>query len=91
MAKEYALLFGYAGDVIQKLYSPKEVSDFIIKYGTRKNVRIVNPDGACIIETYGIYPDEIYDNEYGREVLSYLMPRIREMQPEFDDSAERSV
>ena len=77
MAKEYPLLYGYAGNVEEELHNTNEVADFIMKHGVNSDVTITTPLDALLLNTYGIYiPNRFYERlcttEQGRGCSSCL-------------------
>lgn len=85
MAKEYPLLYGYAGNVEEELHNTNEVADFIMKHGVNSDVTITTPLDTLLLNTYGIYINRITDMEYREELLKVLVPKQQAVFDNIDD------
>lgn len=85
MAKEYPLLYGYAGDVEEELHNTNEVADFIMKHGVNSDVTITTPFDTLLLNTFGIYINRITDMEYREELLKVLVPKQQAVFDNIDD------
>lgn len=79
MAKEYPLLVGHCDRGHKRLRSVNDVADFIIKHGKYGDVNVTFENGRFFLDTYGIYLNNIIDQEYREELLKVLIPKQMEV------------
>ena len=88
MAKSYERLFGISDYDERELFSVQEVAEFICEEGKHSDVSIYQENGALLLNTFGIFINQITDLEYREELLNTLIPMQREIEENMESEDE---
>jgi len=69
----------FSGGSIKLENTAKALSTFICEYGMKDKLIILDPGEIAVLETNGIWIDQICDPEFRLELLKTLNPMIRKL------------
>lgn len=72
MSEKYDHLIGFYGNTKRELHSVEETAEYICDRGRYADLTITKPDGTVLLNTYGIFINQIVDFDYRKKLMPIL-------------------
>lgn len=73
MSEKYDHIIGFDGNTKKELHSVEETAEYICDRGRYGDLTITKPDGTVLLNTYGIFINQIVDFDYRKNLCRFYV------------------